>query len=137
MAKIGNLQVDTLTLAPSAITGTATGDPVGVPNPSGLPIEIYGRGVATYQGVSSGSEGTVAFTIYRSRDGAVMFTETLSFSGNNSHSVPINAAVLDTTASTSETYYISASATWSDPTAPIPIRTTVTKEALSCMYVKK
>lgn len=107
MAKIGNLEVDTLNIANDAVTLDVAGTgSLVVANDSGLPIQLFYRGTAEYIGTTSGASGTINVKITRSRDGWVAFDHTLNFSGNNSQTESISCGVLDTSATTSETYTI-------------------------------
>lgn len=106
MAKIGALEVDTLNIVPAAITATTKGNPVNVSNPSGLPIEVHGTCTIQYRGVSSASNGQATYRIRRSRDNAILFEETYSFSGSSEGSATVNASILDYQATASEAYSV-------------------------------
>lgn len=137
MAKIGALQVDTLNILPGAITATAVGNPVGVANPAGLPIEVHGTCTIQYNGVSSASNGQATYRIRRSRDGAILFEEAYSFNGNNAGTALVNASILDYQATTSETYYTETPTTYNPGTPGGTGGLTQTPSALHAISVKK
>lgn len=116
MAKIGTLQVNTLHIADQAISGAAHAPisssatpsvPVSVPNVGGLPVQLYFQRSAYYAGSHSNDSGSVTVVLNRVRDGAALYFRTVSWSGNASGSESFDGQVLDTTATTNETY------TWS------------------------
>lgn len=137
MAKIGALQVDTLNILPAAITATAVGNPVGVSNPAGLPVEIHGTCIINYNGVASGSNGTATYRIRRSRDNAILFEETYSFSGSSGGSAIVNASVLDDQATASETYFVQTVPVYNPGTPGGSGGLSMAPSSLYCVSVKK
>lgn len=113
MAKIGTLEVNTLHIANQAITGSADAPisssatvsvSVSVPNVGGLPVQLYFKRTAHYGGTHSNDQGYATATLTRVRDGAVLYTRSITWFGNTTGAEAFDGQVLDAGATTSETY---------------------------------
>lgn len=114
MAKIGNLEVNTINIAESAVTGRAFFTGAGakvVPNPGQMPIELYFEFTSFYSSPVSNPSG---FTFTATVSGDASWSRSWTRTGNTGGSNVTNSyfpAILDPNTSTSRTYNISLTAT--------------------------
>lgn len=117
MAKIGDLEVNTLHIANAAITGAAhaaitSGSTVGVsvvvPNTSGLPVQLYFRRSCTYIGTHSNDQGACDVSVTRGGTGGVsLYEKSVSFGGHTSGVQGFDGQILDDPGVGTWTYWFS------------------------------
>lgn len=116
MAKIGNLEVNTLHIANAAITGAAHANinsgsivsvPVTVPNTSGLPVQLYFRRSCTYIGTHSNDQGGCEVSVTRGVGGVSLYQKSVSFFGNAPGVQGFDGQILDDPGVGTWTYWFS------------------------------
>lgn len=113
MAKIGNLEVDTLNIAESAVSGRVTRSGAGnlsVPNASSMPVEVYAVVNSIYTSSSSGTGWAFSATV---SGGGVFWTRSWARNGNTGGAPATNmfsAALLSVSPGSSPTFSIALTA---------------------------
>lgn len=147
MAKIGSLEVDTLHIPESAVTGSVVATSAGgsgngslqvtVPNPMNLPVQINAKGHG-WGSANSTADVSVSFTVKRVRGPVTFYSKSVSWSfgiSSNFGEEYFSALLLDTEAQDSDVYRIEYSAFGSggppNPTARVD------DLELVALYVKK
>lgn len=138
MAKIGNLEVDTLNIAEAAINGfvlvTANAN-MNVPNAELRPIMLFARCIATYNGSSAGATGSAELKIQRTTAPAsVIHTETINFAGNGSIVNTLEFAALDPPGAASSVSYACSAVGFADN---IIATVTISQREFAAQYTKR
>lgn len=139
--KIADLTVDTLNIAPGAVTGVASASgsgsgttiSVSVPNPLNFPIKILCQCPYSYSGTASGSSASIEFIV--KRGGMVIFDQKQFIYGGGTKTGFLNPAFIDQITG-SQTYSLQCKAL-GDPNGSGGVMSMTGNFTLSCAYTQK
>lgn len=144
MAKIGNLQVESLHIVGGAVTAFATDTGGGFPqsvtavNPNVKPVQVFWTVLLGYTSVVSGN-ASITFEVKRTRGPAILWTGTISDSGNTGGTIryqTVAGSWLDMSPQANDVYGVYPITSSSNGGPPMPSMFASTT-SISAIWVKR